>query len=143
MAWLYIMAIQQEIGTLGEDIAVKYLKNKGYSVIERNYWKKWGEIDVIAENNGILHFVEVKSVSRPSLVGQAYATNPDSVSRERLAFDPQDHMNAEKMHRLRKVIESYISAKNLQSDWQVDLLLAYLDKTTKTAKVDFIQNITL
>jgi putative endonuclease len=129
------MGIQQIIGALGEDIAVKHLNNKGYSIIERNYWKKWGEIDVIAEKSGILHFVEVKSVSHVTPAGAVTHVTP--------GFDPQDHMNADKKHRLGKVIQTYITAKNVKGDWQVDLLLVYLDKTTKTARIDFIENITL
>src|SRR3989344_2519447 len=58
---------KQKIGRLGEDIAVKYLENKGFLVIERNYLKKCGEIDVIAKKAGITHFIEVKSVTRENL----------------------------------------------------------------------------
>lgn len=39
---------KQKTGDLGEEIAVNYLKNKGYEVLERNYKKKFGEIDIIA-----------------------------------------------------------------------------------------------
>lgn len=129
------MAVQQEVGKLGEDIAVKYLKNKGYSIIERNYWQKWGEIDIVAEKDEITHFVEVKSVS--------YVTPGGDVTYETPAFGPEDHMNKEKMCRLSKVIETYITHKGVENDWQVDLLLVYLDKKTKTAKVDLIPNIEL
>ncbi|HBM45537.1 MAG: hypothetical protein UT05_C0010G0031 [Parcubacteria group bacterium GW2011_GWF2_38_76] len=129
------MAIQQEVGKLGEDIAVKYLKNKGYSIIDRNYWKKWGEIDIVAEKDGITHFVEVKSVS--------YVTPATGVTYKTPAFDPQDHMNTEKKHRLHKVIETYMYSKDVKSEYQVDLMLVYLEHETKTAKVDFIENIEL
>src|SRR3989344_7839225 len=67
----------KKAGDLGEEIAAKYLKNKGFSIIERNYRKKWGEIDIVARGTGnsepnanvsyetleIVHFVEIKSVS--------------------------------------------------------------------------------
>lgn len=136
------MAIQQEIGRLGESIAVKHLKNKGYSIITQNHWKKWGEIDIVAKKDGILHFVEVKSVS--------YVTSSNTVShaclsgrQENPAFDPQDHMNTEKKRRLHKVIETYISHEGIESEYQVDLILVYLNHETKTAKVDFIENIEL
>lgn len=55
---------KQKLGALGEDIACKYLENNGYRVIERNYLKKWGEIDIIAKKGNKIHFVEVKAVSR-------------------------------------------------------------------------------
>jgi putative endonuclease len=49
-------------GNWGEDIAVKYLEENGYKIIQRNFkYGKYGEIDIIAENNNILVFVEVKT----------------------------------------------------------------------------------
>ena len=50
----------------GEDIAVKYLKKKGYEIIERNFHTRYGEIDIIARNDGVLIFVEVKRRSSES-----------------------------------------------------------------------------
>ncbi len=52
---------KQKIGELGENIAVKFLTKKGFFISERNYTKKWGEIDIIAEKNNKLYFIEVKS----------------------------------------------------------------------------------
>ena len=55
------------IGAFGEQIAVNYVKKLGFTVLDRNYLKKCGEIDVVAcetiKNKHILHFVEVKAVS--------------------------------------------------------------------------------
>ena len=48
------------IGDIWEDIAVRYLTEKGYRIIERNYQIKWGEIDIIMERDDITIFVEVK-----------------------------------------------------------------------------------
>ena len=50
-------------GIRGEDLAVTYLKKKGYKIIERNYRCQWGEIDLIARDKGTLIFVEIKSRS--------------------------------------------------------------------------------
>lgn len=58
---------KQIIGDLGEGIICNYLKDKGFEIIERNYWKPWGEIDVITQKRGIIHFVEVKTVTRENL----------------------------------------------------------------------------
>lgn len=52
-----------ELGFLGEDIACQYLIENKYKIIERNYRKPWGEIDVIAKSpDKILVFVEVKTI---------------------------------------------------------------------------------
>jgi len=51
----------KERGNHGENIAVKFLKNIGYEIIARNYWLKFGEIDIIAIDNEYVVFVEVKT----------------------------------------------------------------------------------
>lgn len=48
-------------GKLGEDFAVKFLQNKGYKVIQRNFRSKLGEIDIVGQDDDTLVFVEVKS----------------------------------------------------------------------------------
>ncbi|MEK7560306.1 MAG: YraN family protein, partial [Patescibacteria group bacterium] len=53
--------MKQETGNLGEKLAAKFLSANGFKIVETNYWRKWGEIDIIAEKDNILHFVEVKA----------------------------------------------------------------------------------
>lgn len=48
-------------GRLGEDEAVRFLKKKGYRIIERNFTTRFGEVDLIAEDRGTIVFVEVKA----------------------------------------------------------------------------------
>lgn len=57
------MAIQQEIGKKGEDFATLFLVQDGYEIKERNWRSGKAEIDIIAEKDGILVFVEVKAKS--------------------------------------------------------------------------------
>ena len=49
------------IGKMGEDIACKYLLENNYTIVLRNYKKRFGEIDIIATNEDFLVFVEVKT----------------------------------------------------------------------------------
>ncbi len=49
------------IGQQGENLALNYLENKGYKIIERNYRYGRGEIDIIAEKDQLLIFIEVKT----------------------------------------------------------------------------------
>lgn len=55
------MRIVNPIAIQGEDIAVMYLRKKGYTVLERNFRKQYGEIDIIAVYNDVLIFIEVKT----------------------------------------------------------------------------------
>ncbi len=51
----------RDTGLRGEAIATKYLRKKGYRILERNYRTPFGEIDIIAEDRGTLVFIEVKT----------------------------------------------------------------------------------
>jgi putative endonuclease len=54
------------IGRLGEDLAVDFLRRKGYKILKRNYRTRFAEIDLIAKHQGTLVFVEVKSRRSPA-----------------------------------------------------------------------------
>lgn len=54
---------KKELGAQGEEIAVRYLKSRGYRILERNYRIRLGEIDIIAEQGADLVFIEVKTRS--------------------------------------------------------------------------------
>lgn len=51
------------LGKYGEDVAVRFLEQKGYRIIDRNFSCRQGELDIIAENNEYLVFIEVKTRS--------------------------------------------------------------------------------
>jgi putative endonuclease len=55
------MIISNPVARFGEDIATNYLKKKGYKIIERNFRKGYGEIDIVSVHNNILILVEVKT----------------------------------------------------------------------------------
>jgi putative endonuclease len=52
---------QPSVGKIGEDLTAKFLEEKGYNIIERNYRFGHGELDIIAEKDNILIFIEVKT----------------------------------------------------------------------------------
>jgi putative endonuclease len=55
------MAKHNDTGTLGEKLAAEYLAEKGYAILHQNWrYKRW-EVDIIATQNNILHFIEIKT----------------------------------------------------------------------------------
>ncbi len=126
----------QKTGEIGENIATKFLVKHGFSILERNYTKKWGEIDIVAEKDDKLYFIEVKSVSRETL---------NYVNRETLdAYHPEDNMHPWKLKRLSRVIQTYLLSKNPDDkDWQVDLLVVFLSLKDKNAKIKVVKDIIL
>ena len=69
------MADNKQKGTLGENLAAGFLTENGYSIIERNYRVRNAEIDIIAEKNGVIAFVEVKYRKNNALGTPAEAVN--------------------------------------------------------------------
>src|SRR3989344_3559392 len=119
----------QKTGEIGENVAVKFLVKQGFLILDRNYTKKWGEIDIIAERKGKLYFVEVKSVSKPDL---------SIVTRGTLdQYHPEDNMHPWKLKRMSRTIQTYLVSKNVPEDkeWQVDLLVVFLDVNGKKARI--------
>ena len=58
---------RKSVGHAGEDIGCQFLESKGFKVLERNYRRPWGEIDIVAEKDGIVRFIEVKATTGDSL----------------------------------------------------------------------------
>jgi len=58
------MAHRREIGAWGEALAAGWLEKQGYSIIARNYYTRWGEIDIVARGAQWLSFIEVKLRTR-------------------------------------------------------------------------------
>jgi len=133
----------QKIGEIGENLACKYLQNKGFSICERNYTKKWGEIDVIAIKSGITHFFEVKSVSCESFPSNT--VKKSGFYDPRFIYDryrPEDQVGPQKQKRLIKTIKTYINQNEI-GDWQFDVLCIFLNHGIKKARIFMIPDVIL
>ncbi len=67
---------RRHTGTLGESLAVEALKKNGYRILEKNYRSGLGEIDIIAQEDGVLAFVEVKARRTDQFGGPKLAITP-------------------------------------------------------------------
>lgn len=134
----------QKIGELGEDIACRYLINKGFTVIERNYTKKWGEIDVIAERDRKVYFIEVKAVSCVTLPNVSYETH-ENVTRvtqpSYKSFRPEENMHPMKVRKFLRTIQTYLIQRKIEGEWRADLYCVYIQLKDRMARVKVIENI--
>ncbi len=87
---------KKELGRRGEEVASRFLKKKGYRIIEKNYACKMGEMDIIAKEKDALVFIEVKT----------------RTSRE--FGPPQLAVNTRKQRQLSKVALNYLNEKRLR-----------------------------
>jgi len=133
---------KRKIGDIGENIACKFLMKRGFEIVEKNYLKKWGEIDIIARKNEKLHFIEVKTVSH-----EPYYTGKDD-------YRPEDNLHPWKLKRLSRVIQTYLLGydsrkgacpaklqRSGETDWQFDVMAVYLNLKTMEAKVNYMEDI--
>lgn len=106
------MTGKQDLGQLGENIACRYLVEKGYKIVERNFRKLWGEIDIIAKaRDKTLVFVEVKTVRQ---------YNDDSI------ITAESQLTKAKLQKLQRTASLYAGhypeLVNDNKGWQIDLL---------------------
>lgn len=124
----------KEIGNYGEEIAARYLQEKGFDILDRNYLKKWGEIDIVARKTGKIHFVEVKTVSYET---KAYLDA--GVSRG--TWKPEDNVHPYKIRKLNRAIETWLHEKRVDADWQIDVVAVKVVVSEKYATVKYLPNI--
>ena len=157
------MRATQKVGALGEELVVKFLVKRGYTILDRNYRKPWGELDVVAQKKGKIHFVEVKALARSvsdetKFEKQITADSEVSseTSREKILtyirskvrkdrFRPEDSIGPHKVKRLGRIVKTYLNAKHVSDEtiWQFDVATVLIDTTKKKAKIEFLEDLTL
>ena len=121
---------KRRLGDIGENIACVFLEKRGFEIIERNYLRKWGEIDIVARKGKVIRFIEVKAVSRVTL------DQKDN-------YRPEDNMHPWKLKRLARAMQTYLLEKKLDCDWQLDLITVKINEITRQARVELVENIVL
>ncbi len=108
-------------GNRGEDIACRHLLDNGYKIIERNFWKPWGEIDIIAKDkDSTIVFVEVKALRKSN------------------SLIPENNMSAAKISRIKRTAVLYVGNNggliNEDRGFRIDLVAIDLDGQNSTVR---------
>ncbi len=126
---------KRKLGDLGENIACDYLERHGFEILDRNYLRKWGELDIVAEKKGIIHFIEVKSVSHVTLPKDVIHVTSDT-------YRPEENVHPWKLKRLSRAIQTYILEKHLDDrEFQLDIITVKIDQNSRKARVELIENV--
>jgi len=88
---------KQRVGDLGEEIVKNFFEKKGYKIIERNYRKVFGELDLIMKKDGEIYFMEVKTIK----IGSSFKR-------------PEEHLTKDKIRRFEKTGLFYLREKKLE-----------------------------
>ncbi len=126
---------RQNLGALGEKIALNYLLKQGYQFLESNYQTKGGEVDIIVARNKRrlfskiyeLVFVEVKTFQKRD---------------NQIPFLPEDNVHYQKRERLIKTAQSFLKERGYPLDilWRIDVISVRIDLRRRKADIKHIQN---
>lgn len=113
------MTRKREVGDFGEEITASYLEKNGYRILDRNYSKPFGEIDIIAIKGDVISFVEVKTRKSDDF---AYAA---------------EAVDYYKQERIKRASQAFLMERKL-TDFLIsfDISEVYLD----TRKINYIEN---
>ncbi|WP_127845870.1 YraN family protein [Psychroflexus aestuariivivens] len=114
------MAEHNELGKSGEKDAIQLLQNKGYKILETNFVHQKAEVDIIAQKEGFLVVVEVKTRSTPDF------------------GDPQDFVKPAQIKRLVKAVDFYINDKDLDLEVRFDIVAIIKNKFGK--KIEHLED---
>ena len=123
---------KRKFGDVCEGVAVKYMVGKSYEILERNYLRKWGEIDIVAltsvsRETPTVHFIEVK--------GSLFIANYDN--------RPEDNVHVWKAKRIWRAIQTWFMEHPDYEDfeWQIDVMAVFLDFESRKAKIRWTKNV--
>lgn len=118
---------KKDIGNIGEDVAVRYVQSKGFTLLERNVRFVLGEIDIVAKKGKIIHFFEVKT----SLHG----------SRE-TQTNPIERISREKLRKMQNAVLLYMKKERLpDTPIQLDGISVILNQKKRSASVQVFENL--
>ncbi len=117
---------QQQLGKLGESVAASFLQKRGFTIVERNFRIRYGEIDIIAKDHDTLVFVEVKT-------------------RSNNAFgEPEEAITPKKFQELMKTSQIYTMIHQIShSSQRIDVVAIRMRKDGFVEAIRYIENASL
>ena len=110
--------MSREKGKRAEERICKYLTNLGFEIVDRNFTSKFGEIDIIAKKDGVIHFIEVKSGKNP-------------------VINPIYNITSKKLSKIKKTLLFYLQKNKITSPFCIDAAII------NGENIEFLENITL
>ncbi len=124
-----------KIGEIGERIAERHLERKGFQLLDRNFRTRVGEIDLIMEHEKVIHFVEVKTVSRETFYMKQGRSVPHGTYR------PEEKVHASKLRKILKSAEIWLLKNKYKGDWEVDVASVKVDPESRKGTIKLIWNV--
>lgn len=109
-------------GKEAENFACKFLIEQGFAILERNFHTRFGELDIVAKKNGILHFVEVKSG---------------------VGFEPIYNLTPTKLEKLTKTLNIYLNQQRIQTPYCLSALILFKQAINDEFCVRWLENLTI
>ncbi len=117
------MMKRRETGILGEKLACDFLGKNGYRIIERNFRCPGGEVDIVAQQQDTLVFVEVRT------------------KRSRRFGSPEESITPTKMEHMRNAAVFYWqNHSNLPESWRIDVVAIQMDNRGHVSRIELIEN---
>lgn len=85
------MAKHNDLGNLGENLAIEYLQKRNYEILDRNYHCRFGEIDIICRKDNVIIFAEVKTRKNNFFISPLEAVNQKKI--EKIILTAQDYIS--------------------------------------------------
>ena len=118
----------RKVGREGEEIAAKFLLDKGYKILERNYYTRFGEIDLVVSKNGVLTFIEVKLKH-----GDDFGT-------------PEEMIGGFKLSQVQRMAEFYLMDKpkmaEIYKTYLIDAVCVVTSEDGEVERINHYENLT-
>lgn len=109
-------------GAWGEVLAARYLRDRDYPILAANYRTRFGEIDIVSEENGVLLFIEVKTRTRGMIAL------------------PVESVDSEKQRKLSLAAAQFLHREPVGTRSRFDVIEVYLDENEQLEKINHIKN---